>query len=103
MWEFRDVDLVRFQCHVGHAFSGESLVTAQSEALEAALWTALRALEESTALRRRMATRARERGMTAIAEAYEEHAHDSAARSAVIKQVLINDQGRNRDLQLVED
>ena len=41
--------------------------------------------------------------MTAIAEAYEEHAHDREARSAVIKQVLINDQGRNRDLQLVED
>jgi len=43
-----------FRCHVGHAFSLESLVREQSEELERALWAAVRALEESSALSRRL-------------------------------------------------
>lgn len=43
-----------FRCHVGHAFSLESLVREQSEELERALWAAIRALEESAALSLRL-------------------------------------------------
>ncbi len=43
-----------FRCHVGHAFSLESLVREQSEELERTLWAAVRALEESAALSRRL-------------------------------------------------
>jgi two-component system chemotaxis response regulator CheB len=97
LWELRDGGLVRFQCHVGHGFSSESLVAAQSDALEAALWAALRALEESAALRRRMADRARERGMTTIARSYEEHAEESDLRAAVVRRALVNAPAANPD------
>jgi two-component system, chemotaxis family, protein-glutamate methylesterase/glutaminase len=43
-----------FRCHVGHAFTLESLVREQSEEMERALWAAVRALEESAALARRV-------------------------------------------------
>lgn len=43
-----------FRCHVGHAFSLESLVREQSEELERALWAAVRALQESAALSERL-------------------------------------------------
>jgi two-component system chemotaxis response regulator CheB len=43
-----------FRCHVGHAFSLESLVREQSEELERALWAAVRSLEEGAALSRRI-------------------------------------------------
>lgn len=79
------------QCHVGHAFSGDGLVLAQSDGLEAALWTALRALEESSALRRRMAAHARDRGMIAIAEAYESHAQESETRATAVRRILVTD------------
>lgn len=46
--------LQHFRCHVGHAFSLESLIREQSEELERALWAAVRALEESAALSRRL-------------------------------------------------
>jgi two-component system chemotaxis response regulator CheB len=96
LWELRDGQLIRFQCHVGHAFNGESLVAAQADSLEAALWTALRALEESSALRRRMARHARERGMLAAATEYESHADDSEARAKVIRRVLVTDPVEDR-------
>jgi two-component system chemotaxis response regulator CheB len=43
-----------FRCHVGHAFTLESLVREQSEEMERVLWAAVRALEESAALARRV-------------------------------------------------
>jgi two-component system chemotaxis response regulator CheB len=43
-----------FRCHVGHAFTLESLVSEQSEEMERVLWAAIRALEESAALSTRI-------------------------------------------------
>lgn len=43
-----------FRCHVGHAFTLRSLVREQSEEMERALWAAVRTLEESAALARRV-------------------------------------------------
>jgi two-component system chemotaxis response regulator CheB len=91
LWEIKEGELIRYQCHVGHRFSGDSLIDAQSDGLETALWTALRALEESSALRRRMAKHARTRGMSAIADAYDEHANDSEARAKVVRRMLVTE------------
>jgi two-component system chemotaxis response regulator CheB len=55
--------VVRFACQVGHAYSPDSLVEHQGEALESALWNALRTLEERADLLRRMARRADRRGI----------------------------------------
>src|SRR5204862_3097893 len=55
LWEHLSSDgYVRFKCHVGHAYSPESLETAQSEGLEMALWSALRTLQERGDLFRRL-------------------------------------------------
>src|SRR5262245_26845401 len=53
LWELTSEDLLRYRCHTGHAFSAESLIAEQSSAVEDALYSALRVVEEkATALRR---------------------------------------------------
>lgn len=47
--------LTSFRCHVGHAFSPVALLAEQAESLERALWAAVRALEESAVLAKRIA------------------------------------------------
>lgn len=69
--------LTRFRCHTGHTFSLESLANEQARALEGALWAAVRVLQESEALARRMANYAgadMERRFEEKAEAMKHHA-----------------------------
>jgi chemotaxis response regulator CheB len=43
--QIEDDKMLRFKCRVGHALSEHTLLAAQSDNIEKALWTALRALE----------------------------------------------------------
>ena len=92
LFEVHDGEVVRFRCHVGHAFSAETLFAEQSESIEAALWTALRALEESGELARRMAARARSRDHHRTAERYEGHAEDREQHATLLRRILIEGQ-----------
>jgi two-component system chemotaxis response regulator CheB len=88
LWEVKEEELVQFRCRVGHAYSAEALLVHQSEQLEAALWTALRALEEHSALARRLAARAESRGHRHSASSFTEQAMDSEHHASVIRTVL---------------
>jgi two-component system, chemotaxis family, protein-glutamate methylesterase/glutaminase len=88
LWEVKDEELVRFRCRVGHAYSDEALLVHQGEQLEAALWTALRALEEHAALGRRLAARANSRGHAHSASAFTEQAMAAEHHASVIRVVL---------------
>lgn len=55
LWEIKENEIVRFRCRVGHSYGPDSLTTELSESSEAALWAAMRALEEKAAMQRRMA------------------------------------------------
>ncbi|MBD2740086.1 chemotaxis protein CheB [Coleofasciculus sp. FACHB-1120] len=90
LWELRDGQLIRFRCRTGHAFSAETLLAEQSEALETALWNAFRALEERAALSRRMHQGARDRNQIRSAARFQEQAHEAQHNATVIRQLLLN-------------
>ena len=50
LYEVRDGDLAVFQCFIGHRFSPDSLSEEHAEALQRALWTAIRKLKERIVL-----------------------------------------------------
>jgi two-component system chemotaxis response regulator CheB len=70
LWELRDGELIRFRCQVGHAYSAESMITAQQDAVERALWVALGAIESRVALWRRIATRMKSPHLRELAQFY---------------------------------
>jgi two-component system chemotaxis response regulator CheB len=93
LWELRDGNVPRFRCHVGHGYTGQSLIAEQTDEVEAALWTALRALEENAALQRRLAERARQGNWPLVEKSYREAASNAESRAAVIRKVLVSEPG----------
>jgi two-component system chemotaxis response regulator CheB len=57
--EIREGALVRYRCHVGHAYSIDSLLSDLTRRVSEALWSALRAIEETAKLLRQEAEHAR--------------------------------------------
>jgi two-component system chemotaxis response regulator CheB len=90
LWQIKDGGLERYRCRVGHAWSPESLLTQQSEALEAALWVALRSLEERAALARRLAEPARRRGHSITATRFEEQADETQHAARLVRDLLLD-------------
>lgn len=84
-------ELVHYRCRVGHEYSPDGLLTLQSETVEEALWTALRAMEERAEVSRRLATRARAWGREGGAAAYEHKATKIDESAAVIRGLLETD------------
>jgi two-component system chemotaxis response regulator CheB len=48
--QWKEGNRIRFRCHTGHAFSAQSLMAEVDEAIEDALWNAIRALQEGKLL-----------------------------------------------------
>jgi two-component system chemotaxis response regulator CheB len=90
LWEIKEGDFVRFRCRVGHAFSPETMLGAQSDILEQALWSALKTLEESARLSKRLADTERERGHTWMAARFDEREKDARERADTIRKVLVS-------------
>jgi two-component system, chemotaxis family, protein-glutamate methylesterase/glutaminase len=91
LWEIGDETLTRYRCRVGHAFSPESMLGAQAEKLEEALWTAAKTLEESARLSKRLARSERQRGNTWLAERFEQKEREARERVEVIRKFLARD------------
>ena len=98
LWELQEGELFRFRCRVGHAWSPNGLLAEQHEAMEAALWIALRALEERAALADRLAARLDRSGSERVARRFREQAKEARQRGGLIRQVLVSDPGLNADV-----
>jgi two-component system chemotaxis response regulator CheB len=75
---------------VGHQFAADSLAAGQRDAVEGALWSAVRVLEEHAELRLRMARRAEGAGLATVAEGFAEGAHHAHRQADAIRALLFN-------------
>jgi two-component system, chemotaxis family, protein-glutamate methylesterase/glutaminase len=88
LWEVEEGGLLRFRCRVGHVYSPDSMLAAQTDELDRALWTALRTLEERAALAHRLAERARLRDHHWVDKAFTRRARETEAEAAGIRALL---------------
>ena len=103
LWEMHDQEILRFRCHVGHAYSAEALNKGQSQMLEVALWSAVRALEEQMILARRIVERARKANHNRAAKMFEERAKEAEVNSSIIRNLLLGDEKGNIAEPIMED
>ncbi len=88
MWELNSNGLMRYRCHVGHVYSVDSLAAEHSNAVERALWTAARALEERASLARRLANQARANDRSLSAAQFMQRADEAARHAEMIRHII---------------
>jgi two-component system, chemotaxis family, protein-glutamate methylesterase/glutaminase len=77
-----------FGCHVGHRFTMGSLIDEQRDAVERALWTAARTLEDRGLLLRDMAERAESQGRSFTARSWRRRAAEADADVRLLREAL---------------
>jgi two-component system chemotaxis response regulator CheB len=91
LWQIEEGEYVRYRCRVGHAFAPESMLSAQEEMLEEALWSAAKTLEETARLSARLALTERARGHGWLADRFAQKEQDARSRVEVIRRYLLRD------------
>jgi two-component system chemotaxis response regulator CheB len=86
VWESIEGSVVRFTCQVGHAYSAQSMLQEQGSAVEAAMWSALRSLEERSQLLMRISRRQTGASRTR----FEHRANEATDHASRIREVLVS-------------
>jgi two-component system chemotaxis response regulator CheB len=87
LWELKGKS-PQFRCRVGHSYSITRLLEAQNEGVERALWAAVRAMEESGSLARRLSEDAGRRNQAFAAKHFLRRAVEKETHATVVRQVL---------------
>jgi two-component system chemotaxis response regulator CheB len=77
-----------WECRVGHRYSPESLTDAQADSIEAALWAAIRALEDRSRLLERMAGQFDSSGQLRSARSFRRRASSAREEAHIVRQAL---------------
>ena len=88
LWEVDD-KMLRFRCRVGHAYTANSLHVEQTEAVESALWAAMRALEEGASLARRMAENAEKGHHARLAARFRDREKAKMEQAELLRNVIL--------------
>jgi len=87
--ELKEGSNVRFRCHTGHAYSLEVLMAEFTERTEETLWNAIRSMEETLLLLRRMATQLSAHGHDQAAAALEQKMREAKQRADLVRQAVM--------------
>jgi two-component system, chemotaxis family, protein-glutamate methylesterase/glutaminase len=87
----------RYRCRTGHVYALDSLLASITESVESALWSALRAVEESALLLREAAAHGSEAGARAEGggetdSRFEQMAREAQERAELIRQAVLGHQ-----------
>ncbi len=96
LWEIDDKHVLRYRCHTGHGFTAERLATDEDDTVEGALFSALRTLDESALLARRLAQRADSIASATSAQSWEQKARDAERNAEILRGLLYSAVGAEK-------
>ena len=97
LWEIRDGPMLRFRCHVGHAFTADAVLAAQNDEIDRMLGIWQRAHQERAALARRMAAQERAEERHNLAEQLETRAREYEDDARLVLELMRNGFGADMD------
>lgn len=83
-------DLLRFRCHTGHAFTADALAEHGAEAIEANLWSVVRAMDEHVVLLRQITDQLHAAGNARAAEQVLDQVRVVQRQTQTIRQVVLD-------------
>jgi two-component system, chemotaxis family, protein-glutamate methylesterase/glutaminase len=86
--ERAEAGVLQWECRVGHRYSPDTLLDAQADDVEGALWAAIRVLADRAALLRRMAQQAERRGQPRSARRFRRQAQSASEQAEIVRQAL---------------
>jgi two-component system chemotaxis response regulator CheB len=86
--ERAEAGMLQWECRVGHRYSPDTLIDAQADDVEGALWAAIRALADRAALLHRMAEQAERRGQPRSGRRFRRQSQAASEQAEIVRQAL---------------
>jgi two-component system chemotaxis response regulator CheB len=90
IWQIGKAEPLRFRCHTGHSFTANVFLSEQTQNIENALWSAVRAMEEKVTFSRQMSEQMKNYHLQSAAVNYEEHANSLDAEVSLIRGIILD-------------
>jgi two-component system chemotaxis response regulator CheB len=88
LWEIYHEGPIRYRCHTGHAFTARVLEALQDDAVEDAIWGAIRALHEQQRLFSKLSEKELQSGQAESAAEYQAKAAQAETHSQALRDVI---------------
>lgn len=95
LFEDGDSDAPHFHCRIGHAYSLNALLAGEDDALETALWAAVRSLRENAALKERTAALLERTGSNLDTARIREDARAQKEQAKLLRERIVEVQKRH--------
>jgi two-component system, chemotaxis family, protein-glutamate methylesterase/glutaminase len=88
LWEISDGSLLRYRCHIGHAYTADAMLEANAEEIDSLLARLLRSHKDRAELSRRMSDQARDAGNNEGAARLATRAREYGENAELIQKIV---------------
>lgn len=99
IWEVEENGEIRFECRIGHAYAPDAFADADDDSVERSLWVALRSMEESASVQKRLADMAHERNRPGAYKRFSASAESRKQHAAVLREFLVGSRRRQSEAE----
>lgn len=103
IWQIGQEEPLRFRCHTGHSFTANVFLAEQTQNLENALWSAVRAMEEKVTFSRQMSERMKNYNLQSAAAKHEDYAMNLDKEVSLIRGIILNGFATHRTIAEEEE